>query len=187
MKWIIAMLSLGLSLAAAPAFADEEKGLYLGAGVGQFSLGIDNFQDITGDDFDEEDTSFKVFGGWRFGGFLAAELAYIDFGGPEDTVNILGTPVDAQVEISGFAPYLVGTLELGIFELFAKVGYYFYDIDAEAGGVEADSVSDEDLVYGAGLGVVLFDHLDARLEYEIIDISDVDDADAVWLTGAWRF
>jgi hypothetical protein len=55
------------------------------------------------------------------------------------------------------------------------------------GGVEVESISDEDLVYGAGVGVVLFDHLNARLEYEIIDIADVDDANAVWLTGAWRF
>ena len=91
------------------------------------------------------------------------------------------------MEISGFAPYLVGTLPLGIFELFAKVGYYFYDVEAEIGDVEADDVSDEDLVYGAGFGVVLFEHLNVRVEYEIIDISDVDDANAAWLTGAWRF
>lgn len=115
MKTIIVTLTLGLSLAAAPAMAAEDSGFYLGVGVGQFSLAIDDFEDVTGDDFDEEDTSLKVFGGWRFGPFFAAELAYIDFGGPEDTVNVAGTPVDAQVEVSGFAPYLVGTLPLGIF------------------------------------------------------------------------
>ena len=53
--------------------------------------------------------------------------------------------------------------------------------------MESERRSDEDLVYGAGFGLVLFDHLNVRLEYEIIDISDVDDANAAWLTGAWRF
>jgi hypothetical protein len=47
--------------------------------------------------------------------------------------------------------------------------------------------SDEDLVYGAGIGLTLFDHLHARLEYEIIDISDLDESNALWLSGAWRF
>jgi hypothetical protein len=48
-------------------------------------------------------------------------------------------------------------------------------------------MSDEDLVYAAGVGLVLFDHFNARLEYEIADVSDVEDANAIWLTGAWRF
>jgi hypothetical protein len=48
-------------------------------------------------------------------------------------------------------------------------------------------MSDEDLVYAAGVGLVLFDHFNARLEYEIVDVSDVEDASAIWLTGAWRF
>jgi hypothetical protein len=47
--------------------------------------------------------------------------------------------------------------------------------------------SDEDLVYGVGVGLTLFEHLHARLEYEIIDVSEVDDANAIWLSGAWRF
>jgi len=190
MKSIAAIVMLSLAMAAAPAIADENQGLYLGAGVGLFNLEIDDFEDITSDTFDSDDTSLKIFGGWRFNPYFAAELAYIDFGGPEDTVDSGGVNVDVQAEIAGFAPYLVGTLPLGIFELFAKVGYYFYDVDftASAPGVSAsDSISDEDLVYGAGLGLVLFDHLNARLEYEIVDVSDVQDAYAIWLTGAWRF
>lgn len=183
-------LTLGLTLASTPALADQDRGLYVGIGVGDFSLEVDDFDDVTGENFDGSDTSLKAFGGWRFSRNFALELAYIDFGGPDDTVDIDGTPVNAAVDISGFAPYLVGTLPLGIFELFAKVGYYFYDadVDASSGGISAsESVSDEDLVYGAGVGIVLFDHLATRLEYEIIDVSDVDDASALWLTAAWRF
>jgi hypothetical protein len=32
-----------------------------------------------------------------------------------------------------------------------------------------------------------FAHLNARLEYERIDVSDTDTSDAFWLTGARRF
>lgn len=191
MKSIIATATLGLALAAGPVIAETDAGgFYIGAGVGQFNIEEDDFEGLTADDFDSDDTSLKLFGGWRFNPFIGVELAYIDFGGPEDTINVGGIDIDTEVEISGFAPYLVGTVPLGIFELFAKVGYYFYDVDVSVsalGGSGSDSESDEDLVYGAGFGLVLFDHLNARLEYEIIDISDVDDANAIWLTGAWRF
>jgi hypothetical protein len=190
MRLIAAVWTLALAMAAGPALADENKGFYLGAGVGEFSLEIDDFEDFAGTSFDSDDTSLKVFGGWRFNPYFAAELAYIDFGGPEDTLTVLGIPVNTDVEVSGIAPYLVGTLPLGIFELFAKVGYYFYDVEvtASGGGVSAsDDMSDEDLVYAAGVGLVLFDHFNARLEYEIADVSDVEDANAIWLTGAWRF
>jgi OOP family OmpA-OmpF porin len=190
MKLTGAVLTLALTMAAGSAIADENQGFYLGAGVGQFNLEVDDISDISSETFDSDDTSLKIFGGWRFNPYFSAELAYIDFGGPEDTISTTLGDVNADIEISGFAPYLVGTLPLGIFELFAKVGYYFYDADitlSDQSGSLSDDVSDEDLVYGAGVGLVLFDHLDARLEYEIIDVSDVETADALWLTGAWRF
>jgi OmpA-OmpF porin, OOP family len=95
--------------------------------------------------------------------------------------------------VDGFAPYVVGTIPLGIFELFGKVGYYFYDVDLEvnsdtSGLPDLDSSSsEEDLLYGGGVGVTLFEHLNVRLEYELIDSDVLDDADAIWLSGAWRF
>ncbi|HEX2493297.1 MAG TPA: outer membrane beta-barrel protein [Steroidobacter sp.] len=174
------------ALGPAPAFAAEEGGLYLGAGAGQFNVEIDdvNTADEVIESFDSDDTSWKVFGGWRFGRYFAAELDWIDLGNPEETVN----NVNVDAEIDGFAPYLLGTLPLGPVELFAKAGYYFYDITVNGrslGGSVDDS--NEDFVYGAGIGLTLFDHLHARLEYEIIDISEIDDANAIWLSGAWRF
>lgn len=175
-----------IALATMPALADDNPGgLYLGAGVGQFNLEIDDVNDATAaiEHFDSDDTTFKVFAGWRFMPFLAVELTYMDLGNPEDTIG--GTRVETQ--ISGVAPYMVGTLPLGPIELFARVGYYFYDIEINEQSVRSLDESDEDLAYGAGIGITLFDHLHARLEYEIIDVSAVDDANALWLSGAWRF
>ena len=45
----------------------------------------------------------------------------------------------------------------------------------------------EDFVYGVGIGLTLFERLHTRLEYEVIDIGEFDDANALWLSAAWRF
>jgi hypothetical protein len=186
MKCLITLVAL-LGFAA-PVFADNERGLYAGAGVGVFSLQADTVQDISAiaAEFDSDDTSFKVFAGWRFLPYLAAEVAYIDFGGPDEDVG----GANLKAEIDGVAPYLIATLPLGPLELYARGGYLFYDLKVELNDQEIGSASgsDEDLIYGAGLGITLFGRLNANLEYEKLDLSGaVDDADAVWLTGAWRF
>ena len=183
----VSTVAVGLmAFGVMPAFADNDSGLYLGAGAGQFNIEIDDIDVDVGstiESFDSDDTVFKVFAGWRFNPYIGIELDYIDLGGPEDDIE----DVNIEAEINGFAPYLIGTLPLGPVEFFGKVGYYFYDIEINAQNIGSVDDSDEDLVYGAGIGLTLFGHLHARLEYEIIDISEVDDANAFWLSGAWRF
>jgi OOP family OmpA-OmpF porin len=186
MKTLAAMLVL-LALSSA-AFADEEKGFYLGAGVGQANVQADDIDDVGAivAELDANATSFKLFGGWRFSKNFAAELAYLDFGSPEEVLG--GTQV--ETELSGVAPYAVGTIALGPVELFAKVGYLFYDLDVKAAGQKIGSVSggQDDFIFGVGAGVVLFKHLQTQLEYEYVDTSKtLDSVDAVWLSAAWRF
>jgi len=175
-----------VALFSTPAFADNERGLYLGAGIGQFNVKIDNLERLGAtvrSTFDGDDTTYKLFAGWRFMPYLAVELDYLDLGKPEETV--LGSNV--KTDISGVAPYLIGTLPVGPVELFAKVGYYFYDVKIDGASLPRLDESDEDFAYGAGVGITFFEHVHARLEYEIIDVSVADDADAFWLSGAWRF
>lgn len=187
--------TLAVAASAPAAFAQsfgqgDEAGFYLGGGLGQFNAQIDDVDQVddTIDAWDEDDTAYKIFGGYRLNRFLAFELAYIDLGNPSGEV-IPGFNVDASVD--GFAPYVVGTLPLGQwFELHGRLGYYFYDAnfrarDAVGGDVTFDEES-EDLVWGAGVGAN-FGRLNLRLEYERFDFDDVDDADALWLTAAWRF
>jgi Outer membrane protein beta-barrel domain len=185
MKPVIAALALAACAVATPAMADNDSGLYLGAGIGRFDIKVDGIEDVgeTIESFESDDTTFKVFAGWRFNKFLGVELDYMDLGSPEDTID----DERVQTEINGVAPYLIGTIPLGPVEFFAKVGYYFYDVKIETESIDLLDESDEDLVYGAGIGLTLFGHLHARVEYEIIEVSDVDDANALWLSGAWRF
>ncbi len=185
---IAALIFSGLVLAF-DANADNDEGFYAGAGLGQFDVEIDNFDDVvdTADDYDTDDTAWKAFGGWRANQWLALELAYVNLGSPEDEVL---QDVFVTVETDGFAPYVVGTVPLGFFEVFAKAGYYWYEVDARVRsplGNASDSESDSTFTWSAGLGLTFLERFNVRLEYEQFDFDDVDDAKALWLTGAVRF
>jgi len=193
----VAGASVG-SLACSSAFAQSadqnDSGFYIGGGVGQFNVKIDDVDqtDEAIQRLDDSDTSWKAFVGWRMNPYFALDLAYIDFGRPSQRATTAsGSGGDFSAHLSGFAPSVYGTIPLGPVELFGKIGYYFYNVDAK---VELDngpgfdsSSSDEDLLYGGGIGMTFFQHLNARLEYERIDSSRVDDADAIWFAGQWRF
>ena len=183
MKKLLALLAL-VALAST-AHADNDKGFYAGAGVGAFNVKIDSVADVSNTlgEFDSDDVSFKAFAGWRFASFIGVEVDYLDLGKPSDEVG----NVNVSTELSGFAPYIVGTLPLGPLELSAKVGYLFYDFKVAAGQSSKRKTSDEDPVYGVGIGITIFQHLATKIEYERIDISKLDKSDALWLTAAWRF
>jgi opacity protein-like surface antigen len=184
-----------LALAAVPAaYAQEQEevsGFYVGGGVGQFNAGIDDVDDVdaTVDEWDEEDSAYKVFAGYRLNRFIGIELDYVNLGEPSGEV-VPGVNLDSSVD--GFAPYVVGTVPLGpYFEAYGRLGYYFYDAttgveDALGNRVQVDEES-EDLVWGAGLGANLGEKVNLRFEYERFDLEGLDDADALWLTAAWRF
>jgi OOP family OmpA-OmpF porin len=176
-KWLAAAMLTSLS---SMAWAND-SGLYVGAGVGKYNVEV---EDVGTSTFEGDDTVLKVFAGYRFNPFFALEFDYIDLGETSDTVG----NINFRSEINGFAPYIIGTIPLGPIEVFGKAGYYFYDVTFNADGLgDLVDESDEDFVYGVGAGITLFGHLHARLEYEIIDISDTSESNAVWLSGAFRF
>ena len=187
-----AVAALAVAAAAPAAYAqDENAGWYLGGGVGQFNAQIDDVDDVdaTVDDWDNDDTAYKFFAGYRMNNFLAFELDYINLGEPSGSV-VPGVNLDAAVD--GFAPYVVGTIPLGNwFEVYGRLGYYFYDatvgVENEIDGRAEFDEESEDLVYGAGIGAKIGEKLNVRFEYERFDLQGVDDADSLWLTAAWKF
>lgn len=192
MKLKLAAALAALSVATVPAaFADENAGWYLGGGVGQFNAQIDDINQVddTINRWDEDDTAYKLFAGYRLNKILAFELDYINLGEPSGAV-VPGFNVDSSVD--GFAPYVVATLPLGnFFEVYGRLGYYFYDATVGVENtldnrVEFDEES-QDLVYGAGIGANIGEKLNIRFEYEKFDLEGLDDADSLWLTAAWRF
>ena len=192
-----ALVSLGIFSASAQSATPQNNpsGPYVGVGWGQFNLDIENLSDVgtaASNIVKSEDNAWKIYGGWRINPYLAFELAYIDFGTASGRFSGSGSNGNYDVEISGFAPYVIATLPLGIFEIFAKAGTYYYDVnvavDLDSPGPGVDSShSRNDFLYGGGVGVTFMDHLNLRAEYETVKIENADSSDALWLSGGWRF
>lgn len=196
MSRVIAAAALSLlAIGQVSAQTENESGIYFGGGVGQFNLEIDGLDGVDEaiDGLDADDSAWKAFVGWRMNPYISLEAAYLDFGRPKDRFTATGSSGDYTVELSGFAPYVVATVPAGPVELSGRVGYYFYDVKTRAdfdditADVFTSDTSGEDLVYGVGAGLTLFERLNARLEYEIIDVERAKDANAFWLSGSWRF
>lgn len=195
---IVAATLLALGSGAAMA-QDNPSGFYIGGGIGQFNFEstIDGFPDFTDEvsdfNFDDDDNAWKVFAGYRFLPWLAAELNYVDFGRTEDTFESATEGGDVFVELSGIQPALVASIPVGPVELFARVGYLFYDIDlrfdpSAPGSDDANAAdSEEAFSYGGGIGVTVFERVPLKIEYEEFDLDGGEEASAYWFTAAWRF
>jgi OOP family OmpA-OmpF porin len=181
------------------ASADENpSGPYVGAGYGDFNTDIDSLKDV-GDvigNIDTNDGAYKVFFGWRLNPYISLEADYIDLGNPRGNFEGSGSSGDYRLELAGFAPYLIGTLPLGIFEFSGKVGYYFHDANVKidldnigggGGNVIETSDNGEAFVYGVGAGITIIDRINVKVEYEGMDIDRLKDTYLLWLTGEWRF
>ena len=186
-------LSCGTAFAQSP---DNDEGAYIGLGYGQWGIGIDDVDqtDEAIERIDDEDNAWKIFAGWRINPYFAFELNYVDFGNPGDRFEGSGSSGRYNLDLSGIQPAVVGSFPLGPVELFGKLGYYFIDVklDVDTGIGDRDDFLDSDtseeaLSYGFGAGITFFERLHARLEYEKIDLDNVDDFDAIWASGSWRF
>ena len=156
-------LNLLIGLLAASAGANAaDNGIYIGVGLGQSSVEIDDVS--AGEDFEGDDLGYKVIFGVRPLDWLGFEANYINFGEPDDTVG--GTKIES--EGYGITGYAVGFLSLGPVDLFAKGGVVSWDTKID----DAD-LDGEDLAYGGGVQF-RFLSLGLRAEYEMFDIEDAD-------------
>jgi hypothetical protein len=196
MKRAIMAAATLVALGSGAAYAqspENDEGVYIGGGVGQFNVevnGLDSTDNVLRT-LDDDDTAWQAFVGWRLNPYISLQAAYIDFGRPEDDFTTSsGDHGKFGAELSGFAPSVIGTLPLGPVELSATLGYYIYDLKLRGDIDDPDidrSDSGEDVFYGAGVGVTFLERLHAKLEYQKIDLERVEDSNVVWLTGAWRF
>lgn len=199
---LAATLALACMRIAAAQESDAQErndnGPYVGAALGQFDVTIEDIEGVTDaiGDLDTESSAWKVFFGWRFNPSLALEADYIDLGTADGGFDASGTSGDYQLELAGFAGYVIGTWPIGIFELSGKLGYYFHDLTIDVdldnigpgnGDVLGSDNSGDAWVYGIGAGVTFMEHINAKLEYELMDIEDLDNPYTLWLTAAWRF
>ncbi len=162
------------------ATAAQAGGVYLGGGIGSASI-EDNASTASGATFDESDSAYKVFGGYRFDVLpivsLSAEVGYLDFGTP-NTAN-------REYQLSGFDYAALAGLGLGPVEVFARLGGIQYDLEKIASGVKSEFDGSAP-VYGIGARLNLFS-LAVRAEYEEIDIDELDKVRTLWISVLYEF
>ena len=192
---VLLTLSMLPTLIHAEATQNNPDGPYLGVGWGRLNLNIRSLSDVgtaTNTIVKSNNGAWKGFVGWRLNPYFAVEAAYIDFGRTGDRFTATGSDGNYNVNMSGFAPYVVGSIPFGPVEVFAKAGSYFYDVKVKVDFDNLNSSLDSthsrnDFIYGGGLGFTIADHVTLRAEYETLDIKNAKNSDAFWLSAAWRF
>lgn len=167
---------LAASLLGLSGTAMADSGFYLGGSVGNTTLEA-NFEDPLdpGSDFtfDESDFSWKAFGGYNFDLpviNLGVEGGYRSLGGPSVTI----AQESFGIDITAWDVFGVAGFDLGPVTVFGKLGIISWDAELTVGGFDAGSEDDQDTAYGIGASFNL-GSFQLRAEYEMFDVSDVED------------
>lgn len=179
-QMMFATMTLGMALMAQAGLA-QDFGPFVGGSVGTTRYDVCDQLFAAGATYcDDQDTGFKIFGGYKFNRYLAVEGGYVDFGkmyaystGPGVTTDVL---VNAYY-FSGIAAIPL----MGRASLFGKVGGEFWEGEisgATPTGSPKATDSGTGLMYGAGASFQLSDNVALRGEWERYDI-DSNDVDMI--------
>ena len=189
---LIACFALLLAL---PAAAAEDRGLYVNAKWGESdteaSLG-DIFDTVI--DGKEDSTAYEV--GWRMNNFIAFQAGYHELGRfsalsacPPEALALCGGP-DVGIETDTVAYSLSLVPQLPItksLSVFGKIGVVALEGDVEAVLDDRsrfiEDVSDEDLIYGAGVKLRLIGRFAIFYELEYLG----GDVESQYLGASFQF
>ena len=164
-RWGIGLVVLAIC-APLQAFA---AGGYLGGSwlstAAEFDTAVENF--------DTDESGWKVFAGFDAEKFFGSEVSYRDMGHFSDVSG--ASSLDADVD--AWEASLRGVLPLGrVLKLFAKVGYAHvsFDGDVKTGPITTADIDADgwDLIYGVGASVNLSERFGIRAEWEEFDTED---------------
>lgn len=194
---ILGALALALSHAALAQYSFGQRGdlgFYLGGAIGQAKLKdwCTNDGSAPGATLvtcDDQDTAWKIVGGYQFHPNFAVELQYMNLGTVSATVNdpFFGT-IGVSADNSQFAASLVGILPVGAgFQLFGKIGVETISQQASAsvaGFSSTGNGSDSGALFGLGAKYAIGPQLRLRAEWEHGDTLNMD---VMTLGAEWRF
>jgi len=157
---------IGLILTAAATAQAKDTGIFIDASVGQTSLETDTLN------LNQNATGYKGDLGYQFSKYLGVEAGYVDFGDPTDGDKVyrLG---EVKVNPTAWQGFATGTLPIGNFDVFSKVGAAVLnsDVSTSKGSI---SDSEEVLAYGGGLGYN-FKSFGVQAEYDSYDSDNFKD------------
>ncbi|MDO9316849.1 MAG: OmpA family protein [Gammaproteobacteria bacterium] len=206
----IRYLSLALPLALPLSASAQDAGGYIGFSAGRAFADMDG-SGIAGSlqkggyrfgqfSSDEEDSTFKVLGGYRFNPNLALEGSYFDLGSFDFDATLLpaATQHGEVSGLKGFAVDLVGTLPLrDKLSAFARLGVNNGELEQHFSGTTrgtgfvAGSDRGWNEKYGIGLQYAVNEALSVRAELERYGIEDSrmikDSVDAFTVGLVYRF
>ncbi len=151
MKGSIKVLACAGALACGSAFAQTqapESAFYLGGSLGQ-SKAKDMCGGFGGFSCDDKDTAWKIFGGYEFNRWIAAEGAYTNLGKFKATSG--GS--SAEVQPKAWEAVAIGSYPIGTsgFAPYIKGG--FYRAKTELSSNFGSSASETNTDWTAGIGV----------------------------------
>ncbi len=186
MKRLLTASLIAASLASGAAFAQSPG---VGPSVGG-SIGMANYstEESCVGNCDKTDIGFKVFGGYMFTPNFGAEIGYGAFGKAKIGIDVLGTPVHAELKSSGFHGFLTAQYPVENWALFGKLGFAYLDneITVSAPGISgSESDSSTEFAWGLGFTYMFSKNLGVRGEYENYKYSfeDASDNISLWSIG----
>jgi len=212
MRFIFAFVTSAL-LASAPAFAADDSGFYVGAGLGTFSLQSEaisldagGLEVDTGRDFDGSDFAFKILGGWQWNKYIAFEAEYFDGGNPDDKFDFsysdpeveFDGQLTVEAETTGWIFSALGIWPLGdSFNLFAKLGFVMWDVEGrgvikvpdfdiqESGSLGSESGTD--FAWGLGGTWNFTDNMGVRAEYQQFELDEFNNVNLASASFIYKF
>ena len=157
--------------------APASSNWYAGGSVGSsgIKLRTENINTALIGQQDTSDTGYKVFGGYQFNPYLAAEIQYYNLGKYHYTDSVKGG--QATVKTHGFALSAVGSLPImQDLSLLGKVGVarQTYSGEATSGTSQLSrKASKANLVLGVGAEYQINTGLRLRAEYEYFGVPTV--------------
>jgi OOP family OmpA-OmpF porin len=181
------MAALGLIalLTTVRPVAAADNGLYLGAAFtnSQVDSVVEGFED-----FEFDDTSFKLIAGLRPLDWLGFEANYVDLGS-EQIADLSGIGID--LDAKAYSVFAVGYLQLdpAPLDLYAKVGLARWEVDGSVSSILGNfSASDDGTEFAYGVGVqARFGSLAVRAEYETFEIESEDKFELLSVGLTWTF
>ena len=165
---ILATLGFAAAAFAGSALAQnatQETGAYAGLSIGQ-SKAKDFCSGTAGSGLscDDKDTALKIFGGYQFMRYLAAEIAYTDLG----KVKASGSGNSLEVKANAWELVAVGSYPIGTsgFAPYAKFGFYRGETKASSNFGFSAKETNNDLTYGVGVRYDIMRNLAVRAEWQ---------------------
>jgi len=169
MKYSVIVLCTVLSsVLSFPANADA----YLGLGVGSTSYEVD-LSSVGGGNFDDSSTGTKIYGGYAFNKYYAAEVAYYNFAeasvGAIESFPGSGAFNAGDAKMNGIAAYAVGMYPVNKeVNLMLKVGVLNWDADISFNNTSGSN-DGTDLAYGLAASYAFTKELLMVAEWESFD------------------